>query len=191
FPRQPEEIKPRLRVEPCPSYYLRTARAYAFLANFLEAAVGKEGLQSLRGLCKDGERGQDLYAELHFLRDLFYGLYLVSAEDIGLKPAFASDEPVDADACYKLACDWLPRAFDDPDMAADTRVAVVVFADPNHEVTRLWATLGVRLARLEASYARPPSIKPAEGAGDWQEVGGDRLGKAGDLVAADRVPGVE
>src|SRR4029079_10801236 len=39
-PRPLEQVQPRLRLEPCPSYYLRSARAYAFLANFLEAAVG-------------------------------------------------------------------------------------------------------------------------------------------------------
>ena len=25
-----KEVKPRLRIEPCPTFYLRTARAYAF-----------------------------------------------------------------------------------------------------------------------------------------------------------------
>src|SRR5262249_42982100 len=84
----PSEVRPRLRVEPCPSYYLRTARAYAFLANFLEATVGKEALAELHGLKQGGQRPQDLYAELAWMRDLFYGLYLVSAEDIGLKPGF-------------------------------------------------------------------------------------------------------
>src|SRR5205807_5389376 len=103
---------PRLRVESCPSYFLRTARAYAFLANFLETALGKDGMQTLHGLKKDGIRKQSLYAELqtlndlkrpdrleqnlynelHFMRDLFYGIYLVSAEDIGLQPALAADE---------------------------------------------------------------------------------------------------
>src|SRR5262249_16062412 len=43
----PAEVAPRLRVEPCPTYYLRTARAYSFLANFLDAAVGKDGLGKL------------------------------------------------------------------------------------------------------------------------------------------------
>src|SRR5262249_16503034 len=61
-------IKPRLRVEPCPSFYLRTGRAYAFLANFLEATVGKSALQRLHGLNKEGERQPDLYAELHSMR---------------------------------------------------------------------------------------------------------------------------
>src|SRR5262249_35233609 len=41
----PAQVRPRLRVEPCPSYYLRTARAYAFLANFLQASVGEEVLK--------------------------------------------------------------------------------------------------------------------------------------------------
>ena len=84
------DVGPRLRIEPCPSYYVRTARAYAFLANFLEAAVGKEELQSLHGLRKEGLREQDLRTELHGMRDLFYGLYLISAEDIGMKPGAGS-----------------------------------------------------------------------------------------------------
>jgi hypothetical protein len=158
-PSRPAIVQPRLRLEPCPTFYLRTARAYVFLANFLEASLGAETLRQLRGLTKDGERKANLFDELHDMRDLFYGLYLVSADDIGLKPAFLQDEPVDAAKCYQQADSWLPRAFDDPDLAADTRVSVPIFVDRQRGVTRLWATLGVRLAKLDASYARSPSIK--------------------------------
>src|SRR5207237_6696787 len=49
-----DRITPRLRVEPCPTFYVRTARAYAFLADFLEATVGRDALQALHGLKKDG-----------------------------------------------------------------------------------------------------------------------------------------
>ena len=35
-PRELEEVKPRLRVEPCPSYYVRTARSYALSAGLSE-----------------------------------------------------------------------------------------------------------------------------------------------------------
>jgi hypothetical protein len=157
--RPPSQVQPRLRVEPCPSYYLRTARAYAFLADFLEAALGKETLQTLHGLKQGGERRPDLLSELHATRDLFYGLYLVSADDIGLKPAFLDKEPVDTERCYRQATEWLPKALDDEDLAADTRVSVPIAADPGRNVTRLWATLGVRLAKLDAKYARPPQIK--------------------------------
>jgi hypothetical protein len=190
-PPMPEKIKPRLRVEPCPSYFLRTARAYAFLANFLEAAVGKEGLQTLHGLRQDGPREAVLYTELHNQRDLFYGLYLICAEDIGLKPSFAAGEPVDQERCRKRAAEWLPKAFKDRDLAVDTRVIVPVYADLGRNVTRVWATLGVRLAWLDASYARPPHVKPIEGEGDWQEVERARLDSAKYIIAVDEFAEVE
>jgi hypothetical protein len=186
----PSEIKPRLRAEPCPSYYLRTARAYAFLANFLEGALGKDTLQSLHGLRKDGQRELDLHAELHFLRDLFYGLYLVSADDIGLKPAFAPDELVDQDHCNQFAAGWLAKVFDDKDLAADTRVAIPILIDPVRKVSRVWATLGVRLAKLKAGYARPPQIRPVK-EGDWRVVESHRLGEANYLIPVEEFAEVE
>jgi hypothetical protein len=185
-----EKVSPRLRVEPCPSYYLRTARAYAFLLNVLESCVGADGLRALHGLREGGKRGPDLYTELNWMRDLCYGLYLVSAEDIGLKPAFADGEAVDADRCYRLAADWLPTAFDDADARADARVAVPVFLDPNRGVTRVWATLGVRLARLDASYARPPHVRRADG-GTWEAVEEGRLEAAHHLILVDEFAEVE
>jgi hypothetical protein len=186
----PKRITPRLRVEPCLSYYLRTARAYAFLVTFLEASLGKEALRSLHGLRQGGPRPADLYTELRSQRDLFYGLYLVSCEDIGLKPSLKKDQPVDGERCYKLACDWHRTAWDDPDLSADTRVAVPIFTDANRGVTRLWATLGVRVARLKVEYVRPPHLKPEDG-GDWAPVGGDRLGPVEYLIAVDEFAEVE
>ena len=53
-PRPLANVKPRLRVEPCPTYYLRTARSYDFLLNFLLAAVGEDGLAALHGLKEGG-----------------------------------------------------------------------------------------------------------------------------------------
>jgi hypothetical protein len=190
-PQMPEVVNPRLRVEPCPTYYLRTARAYAFLANFLEASVGEGVLKQLHGLKKGGERAQDLYDELHGMRDLFYGLYLVSAEDIGLAPTLTPEENVDPEGCYKLAADWLPKALKDEDLAADTRVSVPIFVDEGRGVTRLWVTLGVRLARLEANYARPPSLKPAKGEGEWQVVEASRLSRADYIIPVDEFAEVE
>jgi hypothetical protein len=209
--RPPAIVQPRLRLEPCPSYYLRTARAYAFLANFLETAVGKDALQSLHGLTKDGQRQPNLHAELESMRELFYGFYLVSADDIGLKTALLKDEPVDIERCYQRAIKWLAKAFDDPDLAADTRVSVPIFVDRGRNVTRLWATLGVRLAKLEASYARSPHIKLAAldpkkasennkgqridpdspKSRDWQPVEGHTLRDATYLIPVDEFAEIE
>jgi hypothetical protein len=166
----PDAIRPRLRLEPCPSYYIRTARAYDFLANFLDSALGAQTLQTLHGLKQDGPRTPNLHAELLGQRDLFYGLYLVSCEDIGLKPAFLRDETVDQERCYKLAADWLPKALADQDLAADTRVSLPIGVDLERRVTRLWVTLGVRLAKLDASYARPPSLRPvSDKDAEWKQ----------------------
>jgi len=186
-----EKVRPRLRVEPSPTYYLRTARAYAFLANVLEAELGKESLQRLHGLKQEGERAADLYAELIGMRDLFYGLYLVSVEDIGQKPALAADEGVDPQRCYQAATEWLPKANADADLAVDTRVAVPLFVDPNRGVTRVWLTLGVRLTRLDAAYARPPSLKPARAVGEWEAVKANQLEGASYLIAVDEFAEVE
>jgi hypothetical protein len=193
-------VKPRLRVEPCPSYYLRTARAYAFLANFLESGVGGDTLRTLHGLRQGGQRSLDLAAELRLFRDRFYGLYLVSAEDVGLKPAFARGEEVDAGRYYREATAWLAKLWQEPDLAVDTRVLVPIFADGQRQVTRVWATLGVRLVRLDARYEAPPSIQARPGE-EWERVGGSRLEDAQYLIAVDefveaelhglRVPGRE
>jgi hypothetical protein len=190
-PAPVEKVKPRLRVEPAPTYYLRMARGYAFLANFLEASVGKDGLQRLHGLTKDGARLPALGAELQSMRDLFYGLYLLSAEDIGLKPAFKADEPVDQEHCYKAATAWLAGSRTDPDLAADTRVAVPIFVDVTRRSTRLWVTLGVRLTKLRTGYARAPQLKPARGEGAWQVVEDQRLEDAEYLIPVDEFAEVE
>ena len=186
----PKKIRPRLRVEPCPSYYVRTARSYAFLFNFLEGCIGAEGLKALHGLRQDRAQAADLYAELAGQRDLFYGLYLVSCEDLGLRPRWLKEEAIDQERCYQLACAWLPRALDDGDLARDTRVVVPILHDPRRNVTRLWATLGVRLARLEATYLHPPHLKPAEG-GDWQPVEKSLLAESTYLICVDEFAEVE
>jgi hypothetical protein len=194
-PKALESFSPRLRLEPCPTYYLRTARSYAFLADVLEATWGQETLTVLHGLTKQGERSLDIHVELGQMRDLFYGFYLVSSDDIGLKPSFSEGElPADAaerERCYQMAAEWLPRALDDADLAADTRVSVPVYADVERGVTKLWVTLGVRLAKLEASYAVAPRIKPAEGEEDWSDVEAWKLDTSRYLVPVDEFAEVE
>jgi hypothetical protein len=172
----PPEIWPRLRLEPCLTYYLRTARAYSFLADFLESTVGVEGLRALHGLREGGERPLDLETELQSMRDLFYGCYLVGAEDLGMTVALAADEPVDRDRCRAAALAWIEHAYDDPDLAADTRVSVPVYVDPQRRATRLWATLGVRLAKIRFSYARNyPMVRESAKADGWRAASDVRV----------------
>jgi hypothetical protein len=179
------KIKPRLRVEPSPSYLLRTARSYDFVLNFLVANAGESGLASMHGLKEGGQRAATLLDELRWMRALFYGLHLLSAEDIGVAPAVRPDEPVDRAACEAKASEWLASFSKDPDIKVDSRVSVPLYFDIVHGRTRLWATIGVRLTRLDVSYVRPPKIKPAQGAGEWQEVEPRQLQGSEYVVAVD------
>lgn len=178
------KVRPELRVEPALTFYLRTARAYAFLEAFLDSAIGSEGLRSLRGLREGGERPVDLGTELRTMRERFYGFYLVGCEDIGMAPELASDEPVDQAACVAAALDWLKDWENDPDLAVDTRVSVPIMVDVARGVTRLWATLGVRLSRLEVDYARGPMARVADDA-EWERLHGDQLEGRRFLIAVD------
>jgi hypothetical protein len=185
------KVKPRLRVEPCPSYYLRTARSYDFLLNFLLATVGEDGLASLHGLKERGERSKTLLEELRWTREFFYGLHLLSAEDIGMAPGLRPDEPVDRAACEAKATEWLASYVKDPDLAVDTRVSVPLYFDIGERKTRLWATLGVRLAKFDVSYAKPPKIKPSEGKGEWEEAQPYQLEAVQYVIAVDEFAEVE
>ncbi len=191
---RPEELgslTPRLRVEPCPSYFLRTARSYGFLADFLESTLGEPTLKSLHGLRETGPREKDLFAELQFMRSLFYGLYLLSAEDIGQKPTLLPDEPVDRADCEKTAANWLANFKTDADLAADSRVAAPVYYDSRNGTTRVWMTLGVRLAHLDARYARAPRIRPEKLGGNWEEFDSGKLVPAEYLIPVDEFAEVE
>ncbi len=187
----PKNIRPRLRVEPAPTYYLRTARAYAFVENLLKATFGDE-LEDMSGhrewwiygqvpTRKFGERDDDLATELDFMRRLFYGMYLVSCEDIGLAPVFLKGEKVDAADCREAALNWIETFRRDPDLKPDARICVPVYADNNK--TRFWAVVGVRLARLEAEYVHPPSIR--EPGGQWRKASPGSLGKSDYLIPVD------
>jgi hypothetical protein len=159
-------------VEPCPTFYLRTARSYAFLLNFLEAALGKSTLQDIYGLRKEGRRELNLFDELGFMRDLFYGLYFTSLEDLGMSPELAKDEQANTSKTTSLAKNWLldVPAGKDKDLAALTHAAVPIFVDANRRVTRVWTTLGVRLVRLDASFAVAPRILIGSNKGEWLPV---------------------
>jgi hypothetical protein len=191
MPRELEEVRPRLRVEPCPSYYVRTARSYAFLANFLTAALGEKTLATIHGLRQAGTQQDDLATELASQRDRFYGLYLISCEDIGYKPDLKIGEVTDPEACYQAASEWLARLADEVDLAEDTRVAVPIYVDEIKKTTRLWVTLGVRLTKLEARFVRAPRLKPAEGEGDWKEVEGWKLHASLHVIPVDEFAEVE
>lgn len=163
-------LSPRLRIEPNATYYLRTARAYAFLDGFLNEAIGQEALAQLHGLRETGPRDLNLADELAAQRGLFYGFYLIACEDIGLPSAVGANELPDPEAARASALDWLQDWSTDADLAVDTRVIVPVAIDPPRSATSVWGTVGVRLAKLETAFDSEfrPSVRPAGSSDEWQ-----------------------
>ena len=149
--------QPLLRIEPCPSYYLRTAQAYGFLKSFLEREIAQSELAKLHGLRSEAVRTPDLAAELESMRNLFYGFYLVSCEDIGLKPAFYQAETPDPKTCRESALAWVQNWKTDEDLAVDTRASVPIYSD----TARTRREFGHRLASAWASSRRAMHIRRA------------------------------
>jgi hypothetical protein len=167
-------LVPRLRVEPNPTFYLRTARAYAFLQAYLESVAPASLWRELVGLKETGRRSLPLADELDWMRRFFYGLHLVSCEDIGMRPGLLDGELADAAASQSLAEAWLSTWPEDADLDVDVRVCTPIFVDRVAGVTQHWCNLGLRAAKLQLAYARPPSWRPEprQGAepGNWQVV---------------------
>lgn len=170
-PKKP--IPPRLRVEPNPTYFIRMARSYSFLEAYLQSIMSESELDKLRGLKEGGKRGLPLGRELAWMKTFFYGLHLISCEDIGMKPLLLEGELPSKQHSLQAAADWLSHWRQDPDLSADTRIIVPVAQDIERQAVRYWATLGVHAARLNAHYARAPQWRtpPAKDkASQWESA---------------------
>jgi len=191
MPLREAQVRPRLRIEPCPTFYLRTARAYDFVRNLLVATAGEALLRKMHGLRRGGEREAALAEELASVRLRFYGFYLIACEDIGMRPQFLRNERVDVAAARGAAEKWLGGIAADRDLECDTRVSIPIAGDPVGRVTRIWATLGVRLAHLDASYALPPKVRPKGSDAEWKEVERWQLGLVRYAIAVDEFAEIE
>ncbi|MCC7510917.1 MAG: hypothetical protein IT464_16285 [Planctomycetes bacterium] len=187
-----EGLAPRLRCEPNPTYYLRIARSYAFVQKLLLSQV--QDLNAIRGARESGPRGLPLGDELEHMRMLFYGLHLVSCEDIGMAAQTLPGEIDQPDYLRVLASKWLEQWESDVDLAADTRVAVPVYVMPG-EYTRFWCTVGVRAMKLTASYAKAPTWRPmaADGApaAEWTAMESWRMQAGNWILLGDEFAEVE
>lgn len=157
-------VEPRLRIEPNPTFYLRTARSYAFIEGVLQTVLRMEDRQTLAGLREDGPRELPLAQELAWIKALFYGLHLIACEDIGMAPDFLAGELPNPAEARAIATQYLAGWIRDRDLAADTRVCSAVAG------ARLWCTIGIKAIVLRSSYAIPPRGRPAGSQADWVEL---------------------
>ena len=157
----PVDLYPKLPVEPFPTFYLRTARAYRFLGTYLQALLGPGFLDGLARLREDGSASPlPLGSELAEATGLVYGLHAVSCASLGMRPEtyLLADETtaVDQSAARLGANTWLAGWRTDPDVLADPRVIVPVGITESG--TRYWAVIGVKPLQISAEFV--PGYEP-------------------------------
>jgi hypothetical protein len=167
----PVDIYPKLPVEPFPTFYLRTARAYRFLDTFLRATLGSGFLDGLARVREDGSLSSlSLPSELAQTTELVYGLHAVACASLGLRPEsyLLGDETtaIDQTAALARASQWLAAWRTDADVLADPRVIVPVGTLDSG--TRYWATIGVKPLKISAEFVA--GFEPKVVGSGWCEV---------------------
>jgi len=183
----PPPPTPLLRVEPVTTHYLRTARGYAMLLAAMSDVLGDEAFGEIMladgstAAVTELDQACAVFYGLHMIAccdigipcDLSVGELdnlaclsppeeltdeLLLAWPVAADPAIGEAEALLRIAACQYAEQWLDGLWDGEFLAADPRVIVPVFYDPNSKHLRCWAVLGVKLLKLEASYAKEPRV---------------------------------
>jgi hypothetical protein len=166
-PRPALKIFPELAAEPVATFYLRRARAYRFVRQLLKSTFGEDALiGAYRQTASLGAK-KPLYQELLDMEALFYGVYLIVAEELGME--VASNREADSVrgnlADKTLAGKWLRSYADDPDVGTDNRMMVPVFYDAQRKKTKVWVVMGYSVKPLSIWFEQIPeaTITNAQG----------------------------
>ncbi len=153
---------PHFRLEPLATVYVRHARSYVFLEVVLDTVMGAGFLDLAVGVDEDGLQSNTLRERIHQARDLFFGLYILSCQDIGLSfklDAIGDPAPETYDALATAADAWLVDLANDSIAASDVRVMVPIAGLPANR-TKYWAVIGVRATIAGYSYIDGSDVSP-------------------------------
>lgn len=183
----PLPVAPELSLEPAATHYLRTARAFRFLAEILRDFFTMEEMSTVTIKGFDSA----LPDEVNNTVAVFYGLYLVACNDLGMAPKIEPQEiasipglvvahPDDLAVpgkclvaninglsnieraawvqVWNKAEDWLKHLDSQAFLDEDVRVAVPVLSNYQGTKVRNWSVLGTRLLKIKTYYARPPRL---------------------------------
>ncbi len=159
------DLYPLLPVEPFPTFYLRSARAYGFLQGVLRASLGERGFASATRIHADGTRAQEpLEVELKQKAEWLYGMHLVAAASIGMRDALSADERalLDLARTEHAARSWLAGWRKDAEVLRDSRVAVPTLYDAKRRIVQNLAVVGIKVVRASAQFAdgTEPDVRP-------------------------------
>ena len=145
---------PNFRLEPLATVYVRHARSYVFLEIALEGILGAAALDAAVAVDAGGNTKESLRKRITRARDLFYGLYVVSTQDLGMKPVLAAAGDPPADRWSALATDadeWLVQLPTDELAKSDVRVMVPI-ASVAPGRNKYWVVIGVRATLAGYSF---------------------------------------
>jgi len=157
------DIYPGLSVEPAASYYLRLGAAYSFIRDVLSTYFSDTALSHTSRLLPGGKSvsGSNLLAELNAMESLAYGMFLISAAEIGLQvqPDVLNRSADQMKKDKETAGKWIKSIKEDADLNADIRMMVPVFYDVQRRLTKVWAVLGYTVKPLNINFESNPSYK--------------------------------
>jgi hypothetical protein len=160
-------IYPKLALEPTATYYLRRARAYRFVRELLKSTFGEDALSKAHRQTASIEAVKPLYQELLDMEALFYGVYLIVAEQIGMEgaPNLSVGSGRGNKADKTLASKWLSSCVDDSDVGTDNRMMVPVFYDIQRKKTKVWVVMGYSVKPLSIWFEQMPeaTVTTAQG----------------------------
>lgn len=161
MPEPAIKIYPELTLEPVATYYLRLGRSYSFLRDIVEKYLSDSTLMQSNRFMPDGKSKsqENLLDELKSIESLMYGLFSITAEEIGLRKVSnilnrKADQVMED---KKLAQEWIETLTEDKDLYADNRVMVPVFYDVQRKKTKVWVVLGYSVKPLTINFDKNPS----------------------------------
>ena len=151
----PIDFYPQLPVEPFPTFYLRSARAYRFLFDFLTALPGTPFGPGQYRLMENGTFATlSAKDELRGMTELLYGLYALSGQALGMKPeaSLLPEEQAEYPLAPSLAraAQWLARWQSDSDVLRDPRVILPIGTTLTEQIH--WAVIGVKVRKIRAEF---------------------------------------
>lgn len=146
------DVHPEFPVEPFPIFYLRTARAYAFLSTLLQSVLGPAFMNQTKRLHEDGSRSGSLAIELEQKTSMLYGLHLATAASLGMRDQMTSQEKALFPDAATEASDFVATWAQNPDVAYDPRVIVPGAIDEAAGTVTYWAVVGVKPVQSLASF---------------------------------------
>lgn len=162
------DLYPQFSVEPFPTFYLRSARAYRFLQTYLEAVLGSEFMEMVARRNEDGSYSAAVLSEeLKDMTQRLYGLYFIASGSVGTIPQLLEEELAEfsEEECRANAARWLESWKTDRDILKDPRVVVPVQKDVDRNEVIYWGVTGVKAIKISAEFEenhRPEIINSDE-----------------------------